>query len=709
MRAAGLAIVIASMGLSCTSSQRDLLVRPLDAGVEAAEAEAAPPPDAGQPDADPTLGGPCVDDGQCDDGLACTYDSCDQTLHRCRNVPDDTQCDDHVYCDGQEQCVIGHGCEPGPVVACDNGDPCTIASCVEMTKSCAYVPRDQDQDGDPDDHCFPMHDCNDQDPTVSSLHAEVCANGKDDNCNGQVDEMPCVVVQGGTCSTAVAITAPGTYALSTVGANRTFPTSCSVSTPAGSQNIVAAVTIPAGPSVDLDLWATTTGPEVALAVDGACGQASSEVACASAPGASSMRARARNLAPGTYYVVVTTQSATSFELIVSFLPPTPPASNVDCASAIPLPFDTPTTVSIIDPPKNLASACSSATGELTYAVTVTQPSDVRVFGSTLQGSGQPVMGLRSPHCTDPGDELFCVKGSSPPPLFARNLAPGTYVLTVAATSPIDASVVAKAYPPTTAPADETCATAPPIMTNAEVPVDLSNNESAIRDLCMPGGPNAAFDVMLAQASDVLLVGRFPSNENGAVSFDGPVCDPASVLACNVSSTPARVGTRNVAAGDWRAVITDQLGEQDSLMVLVRPTVAPTLVSGADVCANAVTIPSAGGFFTGNTTNATANYLCGCDAPTAPPAGAPDQVLSLTLTQPQRVVFDMEGSTYTTLLDIRQGPSCPGPELDGACFVGFDAQRSFLDMEMQPGQYWVLVEGYNGAAGSWNLDVRVLPP
>jgi hypothetical protein len=29
--------------------------------------------------------------------------------------------------------------------------------------------------------------------------------------------------------------------------------------------------------------------------------------------------------------------------------------------------------------------------------------------------------------------------------------------------------------------------------------------------------------------------------------------------------------------------------------------------------------------------------------------------------------------------------------------------------MQPGQYWVMVDGYDGAKGAWNLDVRVLPP
>ena len=33
---------------------------------------------------DPELGGPCVDDAQCNDGVGCTFDRCDQELSRCR-------------------------------------------------------------------------------------------------------------------------------------------------------------------------------------------------------------------------------------------------------------------------------------------------------------------------------------------------------------------------------------------------------------------------------------------------------------------------------------------------------------------------------------------------------------------------------------------------------------------------------------------------
>jgi hypothetical protein len=85
------------------------------------------------------------------------------------------------------------------------------------------------------------------------------------------------------------------------------------------------------------------------------------------------------------------------------------------------------------------------------------------------------------------------------------------------------------------------------------------------------------------------------------------------------------------------------------------------------------------------------------------------VLSLVLLEPRRVVFDMEGSAYETILDVREGGTCPGTPVTNGCFVGFGSQRSFLDMELDAGQYWVIIDGYNLAKGAWDLDVRVLPP
>jgi hypothetical protein len=74
-----------------------------------------------------------------------------------------------------------------------------------------------------------------------------------------------------------------------------------------------------------------------------------------------------------------------------------------------------------------------------------------------------------------------------------------------------------------------------------------------------------------------------------------------------------------------------------------------------------------------------------------------------------VVLDARGSTYTTLLDLRKGPECPGSEVVQGCSVGFNRSRSYVDRVLDAGEYFVQVDGYAGSAGSWFLDVYVVDP
>jgi hypothetical protein len=123
----------------------------------------------------------------------------------------------------------------------------------------------------------------------------------------------------------------------------------------------------------------------------------------------------------------------------------------------------------------------------------------------------------------------------------------------------------------------------------------------------------------------------------------------------------------------------------------------------------VTIPVVGGFFQGTTANAQADYEVGCDLGGQPPGGGPDQMLKLELPSTQRVVLDMQGSAYSTLLDVRLGPACPGVELSKACAAGYYPERSFLDLELTAGTYYVQIDGYAGQSGPWFLDVYVVDP
>ena len=688
----------------CGSDGKDFFIVPFDAG---SDAEDGGDRDA-EPDIDPTLGGPCTDDAQCDDLIPCTFDRCDQTLSRCRNTPDDTQCADAEYCNGQEKCVLRQGCVPGPVITCQDGNPCTIDRCVEETRSCERVPRDVDGDGDPDDHCSANRDCDDTDPTVSSLQVEICGNFKDDNCNGQIDEQPCSTPANDVCATALAVTAPATFLLNTIAAKKDYSTSCSVRNPAAARDIVLAIAVPAGAAQDVLVSARTSAPpnEVAVALMADCGQAATELHCGHIPLARDARTIARSVAGGsTVFAIVTTQNESAVDVTVDMRTASTSPSNESCAAPTAVPIDTPFTVSLVDASRDLESSCDRAnTGELTYSFTLDQPRDVRIFASTLVGSGEPVVSMRASACED---ELRCRVGSTPP-VFARNLPAGTHVFSVAGTTQIDANVVVKTYPPTPAPPNQSCTTAPDIVPNTETAVDLSGQEDAIRNGCLSGGPNAAYKLDLAQRSDVLLVGRFPQGDLGGVSLNRAACETADLLGCSTGGTPQRVSRRNLAPGSYRAVIADEKGLKTELMALVRPTVPPTTVT-SDGCTDTQTIPETGGFFTGDTTNATADFSAGCDSPGQPIGGAKDQLMRLVLTQPRRVVFDMSGSLNITMLSVRSGATCPGVEVPNTCNVGGGPNRSFLDTTLAAGTYWVQIDGYGGSEGPWNLDVRVLPP
>jgi hypothetical protein len=121
----------------------------------------------------------------CDDGIACTDDSCGMD-GLCAHAPANMRCNDNRFCNGTEVCDQFRGCMPGTAPSCDDMNPNTGDRCDEATNACRNDPTDNDGDGDPSVAAGGM-DCDDNDPTISSLAREVC-NMRDDNCNGMIDE-----------------------------------------------------------------------------------------------------------------------------------------------------------------------------------------------------------------------------------------------------------------------------------------------------------------------------------------------------------------------------------------------------------------------------------------------------------------------------------------------------------------------------------------
>lgn len=75
----------------------------------------------------------------CNDGVACTVDTCDEPTDTCTYTPNNALCDNGLYCDGAETCHATLGCQAG-TPPCVDAVACTIDTCDEPTDTCTFTP-----------------------------------------------------------------------------------------------------------------------------------------------------------------------------------------------------------------------------------------------------------------------------------------------------------------------------------------------------------------------------------------------------------------------------------------------------------------------------------------------------------------------------------------------------------------------------------------
>lgn len=132
-------------------------------------------------------GNALVDEGEaCDDGNPDDGDGCDSDCtFSCES---DVDCDDGSVCTGTETCDISnHVCVAGTTLACDDGSPCTSNQCDDVM-GCVYPLIDMDGDGYASDELGACGtDCNDARDDVNPGAVELCGDGLDSDCNGEVN------------------------------------------------------------------------------------------------------------------------------------------------------------------------------------------------------------------------------------------------------------------------------------------------------------------------------------------------------------------------------------------------------------------------------------------------------------------------------------------------------------------------------------------
>jgi hypothetical protein len=104
---------------------------------------------------------------QCNDGIACTVDSCSETVGGCVATPNNAACNDGLACNGTEVCNALSGCGAGTALNCDDASVCTTDSCVEPL-GCQHVAVSCS-----DSNACTTDSCND---TSGCQHAQLSCN-----------------------------------------------------------------------------------------------------------------------------------------------------------------------------------------------------------------------------------------------------------------------------------------------------------------------------------------------------------------------------------------------------------------------------------------------------------------------------------------------------------------------------------------------------
>jgi hypothetical protein len=328
--------------------------------------DAGPRPDAGPPpvcEPDVNLGSFCLEDSDCtdrcyctgrercqggvcvagvspcDDGVACTVETCEETSQTCESAEDDARCDDLDDCTGVEICDAEVGCIAGIPMACGDGDSCTIDSC-DTELGCQHTLRDLDEDGYPDLRCAGGTDCDDDPATGEDVHPgvlEICENGVDDNCDGAADlfDTATCAPTNDTCASARVLPGPGTYDFATNGLHDDYVLSCG--TTGTHPDAVFRFRTTSERDVRIELPTAPFGTVVELRSLTDCTAGSAPVGCdRDTSTIDEATIDARSVPAGDYAILVSTPIAGFFSLTLSLTSPTPPPPQDLCDAGTPV-------------------------------------------------------------------------------------------------------------------------------------------------------------------------------------------------------------------------------------------------------------------------------------------------------------------------------------------------------------------------------------
>ena len=640
----------------------------------------------------------CDDDRDCADAIECTKDVCAPGGF-CVNAADSSLCSDGMFCNGAEVCAPDLGCRPGLPRKCSDADVCTVDYCDEQAKRCVHEPRDFDDDGEVDWHCFGGTDCDDFDATRSTSAAEICGDAIDNDCDELTDEAKCGAPEFDACGDALDVSAGGLFVVEYAGTGADYALSCGT---ASNRDVAFSFELDKPRDVKLiakGLLSDDSEETATIAIRRNCDDVATELECRSGfPGMVRMRA----LEPGKYFAIVKSEQSARVVLEAHFEEPTEAPVNQSCDGAIDISAGGRFESDFVDVSNEHDIPCGFTDSEdLIYELTLETQQDVEL--SAISFTGEPMHFAVRTQCDAPETTLRCLS-DAPARGRLHQLDPGTYYVIVESSPSreVDFSLDVAILPPTPPPPGDGCGD----------PIDLAPDEPLLGTLaqrqdlvnvvcgCSPDDDlargcglfliDAVYRVTVDDPTDLRL--RIDGGDaRMAYDFRADCGSPGTQLSC---SALTRVDTRlrDVVPGEYYLVVESSSATPFNLQLDSLPRTTPVRVSGNGTCQTATRVPSDGGIFQGDTALELDTYqaLCGGGAISR------DAVFRVELTQPSRVLARTEAGFDTVLYRFQGDASVCVPEAEAACNDdnGLGGTDSQLEEMLEPGTHYYVVDGFS---------------
>jgi hypothetical protein len=639
------------------------------------------------------FGAECVEDVDCNDDIDCTADVCRRGI--CSNIPDDEPCQDDEVCNGHEICYPRQGCGPGePFRGCNDGQACTMDRCVEpepgMAPGCEHLPLDRDADTHIDTRCD-GDDCNDVDPLSHPGAMERCFDTFDNDCDTFTDLTdPTCQMDFDSCTSPRPLVPGVEWEAFLEGSTADINTSCDSSS---YQDVVFSFEVTETSDVLVSVDARDNYAYVAL--QRACGDRTSELRCLSNFQVSIFE---RQLAPGTYYVVVSSYVTITFLVRVDITPSAGPAPGDVCAGPIELTLPARVTGDLTRMGDDYALTCASWEdgADTVYTFELAAPADLTIDVSSPRTSRY--VSLQT-GCDPAGTVVACGSGY-PYHRTLGNVAAGRYYLWVESEAPGAYTLDVSAAPPTPPPVNDACSGAIDIGAGGAFEGSLLAAADDYTASCYTGGRDVAYVLTLEEprAVSLVLTGYYAMAPYLVVTTE---CgERTAEWTCQWYRYPTSLSWGLLPAGTYYFVVESRDEGEFRLDV--------TVSEAMDPCAD-VDVIDASGTIRGTTTGEFDDFQTTCGGS----AMSPDVAYRVDLAVDSAVSFEITEAPFDTVLHLRSDCAVPSSQIvcddDGGEGVLSRIPYGSGTMSLAAGSYTLVVDGYgSGSSGNYTLQTTITP-